>query len=317
MVYPDPLNLATPADTDLRGQGDDRIREMKRALSQRFLTIFTDLDADPLAFIPGVISTAALADGAINLAKLAADSVDTSKLVDGAVTTPKIVDGAVTAAKLAAGVTTPAAGSIGTAELADLSVTTPKLADLAVTSAKLADGSVTPAKIAAGGAFPYDQLAPAPDQTDIVVLVPVQSFVAVNLAYTPREENADGGHGNPDVDGFQQLVYGLSLRPGVTIKRVRFYVYRAAGTDGWITAKVRKHSIPGGATVDLASIVADNTIANYGYIDFAAINEIITAVSFYSLYVQLNMHSVTGNTTRLLYAELTLDWTNIDQLFTL
>jgi hypothetical protein len=314
MAYPDPFNLATPADTDLRGQGDDRIRELKRALDQRFGTVFTGMDVDPLTFIAGIIPGAAIANGAINLARMAAGSVDTAQLLDASVTGPKIADGVITAAKLVAGTLTPAAGSIGTAELANDAVTTPKILDGAVTESKLADGSVTPAKVAVGGAFAYNLLAPAPDLTDVVVLVPVHSFVAMSVAYTPRQENADGGHGNPDPDGFLDLVYGLSVRPGITLKRVRFYVFRAAGTDGLVTAKVRKHPIPGGAEVDLASLVNDNTIANYGYVDFNAINEVIGAGNFYSLYVQLNMHSLTGNTTRLLYAEVTFDWTNIDQL---
>jgi hypothetical protein len=86
MAYPDPFNLATPADTDLRGQGDDRIRELKRALDQRFGTVFTGMDVDPLTFIAGIIPGAAIANGAINLARMAAGSVDTAQLLDASVT---------------------------------------------------------------------------------------------------------------------------------------------------------------------------------------------------------------------------------------
>jgi hypothetical protein len=48
MAYTDPLDPITPTDADRVSGGDDRIRELKRALIERFSTIIEDLDDDPL-----------------------------------------------------------------------------------------------------------------------------------------------------------------------------------------------------------------------------------------------------------------------------
>ena len=102
MPYSNPLDPTTPADTDLRSQGDDRIREVKAALLERLLTVFVDMNINPLAFIAGVIPTAALANLAVATAKLADLSVTPAKLALLAVTTPTINDLAVTNPKVAA-----------------------------------------------------------------------------------------------------------------------------------------------------------------------------------------------------------------------
>lgn len=48
MAYVDPLDPLTPAGSDGIVNGDDRIRELKRALIQRLSTVFVDTNADPL-----------------------------------------------------------------------------------------------------------------------------------------------------------------------------------------------------------------------------------------------------------------------------
>lgn len=48
MAYADPLDPVTPAGSEGLVNGDDRIREMKRAIIQRLLSVFVDVDVDPL-----------------------------------------------------------------------------------------------------------------------------------------------------------------------------------------------------------------------------------------------------------------------------
>lgn len=120
MPYTDPLDPATPISTEAAGQGDDRIRELKRALIERLETAFTDLDADPLKLIDGSIDP-------------------TTMFADGSISGAKLTNGTVTLAKLA-----------GLPGIADGSVTNPKIADGAVTETKIADDAVTAAKIPDG-----------------------------------------------------------------------------------------------------------------------------------------------------------------------
>ena len=69
MPFTDPFTLTTPADTDLVSQGDDRIRELKRALNERLTQIITGWpDTDPLklkasSLDTGVTSGATIATG--------------------------------------------------------------------------------------------------------------------------------------------------------------------------------------------------------------------------------------------------------------
>lgn len=102
MAYVDPLDVATPASGTDVSQGDDRIRELKRALVERLQKVFVDLNVDPLTFIAGIIPTSALADLSVTTAKLANMNVTSGKLADSAVETGKILDSAVTFAKLQA-----------------------------------------------------------------------------------------------------------------------------------------------------------------------------------------------------------------------
>lgn len=151
MAYVNPYNPATPADGDVSSQGDDRIRELKAAMIERLLTVFTDINLDPLTFKPGIIPTAALADNSVTNPKLAADSVTNVKIKDDEITDDKIlnvdgskiINGSIDANKMAA-------NSIATVSLIDSSVTTPKIADNSVTTPKIADGAVAGAKIPDG-----------------------------------------------------------------------------------------------------------------------------------------------------------------------
>lgn len=51
MPYADVFDLTTPTGAEGLSNGDDRIREFKRALSQRLLTLVEDVDADPLVLL--------------------------------------------------------------------------------------------------------------------------------------------------------------------------------------------------------------------------------------------------------------------------
>lgn len=70
-AYADPWDTATPAGTEEQRQGDDRMREMKRALEQRLDTAMnfstsTDDITDPVVLNADTVPPGALQDGAIN-----------------------------------------------------------------------------------------------------------------------------------------------------------------------------------------------------------------------------------------------------------
>jgi len=68
--YTEPLDPNAPADSDDVADGDDSIRQTKRAFIERLLTVFQDLDVNPLEFIDAFIKTANIADGAITGPKI-------------------------------------------------------------------------------------------------------------------------------------------------------------------------------------------------------------------------------------------------------
>lgn len=153
MAYLNPLDPTTPADGNFLREADDRIREIKAALIERLQTIFADINAQPLTFLPLIIPTSALAADVITNAKLADAAVNTENIIDNCITNVKLVamdggkliDNTVTGAKVVDGTLTNsklADGTIATAKYADASVTTPKLADLSVTNSKLADNTI-------------------------------------------------------------------------------------------------------------------------------------------------------------------------------
>lgn len=148
MAYANSLNPAQPADGNYLREGDDRIRETRAGFIERMETVFQSADGQPLAFIAGIIPTAALADGAITLIKMAPNSVSTNNLVDASVTDAKIagldgsklVDNTVAGPKLQD-------NSVSNSKLADGAVNTPELADNAVSGSKIADGGVPNSKL--------------------------------------------------------------------------------------------------------------------------------------------------------------------------
>jgi hypothetical protein len=156
MAYADPVDPATPSDSDLAGQGDDKLREFKRAFRQRLLSFFQDVDADPLVpkidsipwatFSDNTVDARILLNASLTVDKLKtdnpipADMVHASSILDGEVITAKLVDAAVTTPKIAD-------LAVTTAKVANAAITTPKLADASVTTPKLVDGSVTVAKL--------------------------------------------------------------------------------------------------------------------------------------------------------------------------
>lgn len=131
MAYADPVDPATPADSDISGQGDDRIREFKRGIRQRLLSFFFDVDADPLVPKDGVLRSEMFPDDEIDGSKLAPGSVNADRLSGGGGGGGGVTD-----------------NSVYTAALQDNSVTHPKLANNAVEADKIADGAVTGPKIA-------------------------------------------------------------------------------------------------------------------------------------------------------------------------
>lgn len=100
MAYADALDPATPAGNQDLGLGDDRIRELKRALRQRWATLVVDIDADPLVLLPNVVPGTSLVDASITKPKMAADSVDTAQILDNAILNAKVKDDELLVAKL-------------------------------------------------------------------------------------------------------------------------------------------------------------------------------------------------------------------------
>lgn len=126
MPFLEPLDPATPDGSASAGEGDDRIRELKRAIIERVESFFVDIEGDP--WVPKL--------DAINLAAVISDNT-----VPGA----KLQDNSISLSKLAS---LPDVTGIVTTQIADGAITTPKLADDAVTNDKLADNAVGSAQIA-------------------------------------------------------------------------------------------------------------------------------------------------------------------------
>lgn len=151
MAYPDPLDPATPSDADISGQGDDRIREFKRAVIQRLLSFFTDVNVDPLVPKHGSIPVTIFDDDSVDgkflkVASVPADrvigggggggapgpnTVNSAALQDNAVTNAKIADNSVDARTIAP-------DSVGNSELQDDAVNTANILDNAITRPKIA-----------------------------------------------------------------------------------------------------------------------------------------------------------------------------------
>lgn len=162
---------AQPADIDQSAQGDDRIRELKRALTERLNRVWPNWpNGDPLTWTAGIIPSAALtfSAGSVPALSLPAKSVTQALIALLAIGTPELIDLAVTAAKIANGAvgdvqlgnfpgthvtdnTLPGAklidASIGSAKYALLSILAGALADGAVSTSKILDANVTNAKV--------------------------------------------------------------------------------------------------------------------------------------------------------------------------
>ena len=180
MPLVEPYDPATPADVHDLSQGDDRIRELKRALTERLVRVWSNWpNGDPMTWVAGIVPGSALAnlsiasahiidrnvtsakialdaiiqeliaDGAVGSDQIANLAVISGKIADLAITTGKIADLAVTDAKIA---------SVAGAKIADNTIATAKYADLSVTTAKIALLAITEALIAAG-AVSTDKLA--------------------------------------------------------------------------------------------------------------------------------------------------------------
>lgn len=64
MAYNEVWDLNTPQGSEARSLGDDRIREMKRALQERLATIMNFPDGNPLELTPAYVNGLGLHDGA-------------------------------------------------------------------------------------------------------------------------------------------------------------------------------------------------------------------------------------------------------------
>jgi len=100
MAYADNIDVNSPADGDLLSLGDDAIRKLARALSQRLGALLVDPDADPPKLQQGTLSdamvdTAAIQDTAVTLAKLGADVPKTVVKFATGVATGVVASGAV------------------------------------------------------------------------------------------------------------------------------------------------------------------------------------------------------------------------------
>ena len=152
MAYADPLDATTPADTDFAGSGDDKIRELKRALIERIESFFQDVEAQPWVPIAGIIPGASLVNGSITSLQLDAT---TSRawlagfFVDTAANPPVPKPGSVPVAALS-GAITPDDDSVSTIKVQDLAITEPKMADNSVSSRTVQDDAITAPKIADG-----------------------------------------------------------------------------------------------------------------------------------------------------------------------
>jgi hypothetical protein len=150
-MYGDPLDQTTPADLDMAGQGDDRIREFKRAVRQRLASFFQNVDSDPLVPIVGSIPPSTFADNSIPGTKLIVGSVPADRIIGGggggggtvgpnSVNTVALQDNSVTNAKIADNAVdarTIAPGAVGSSELAVDAVNTTNVVDGAINRAKL------------------------------------------------------------------------------------------------------------------------------------------------------------------------------------
>ena len=56
MAYSEPLDIATPGDNDPISQGDNAIRQFKRAILERLNTLIEDVAADPWVLKEGAVS---------------------------------------------------------------------------------------------------------------------------------------------------------------------------------------------------------------------------------------------------------------------
>lgn len=163
MPYADPIDPATPADNTVVGLGDDRIRELKRALIARLQTIFQNIDNNPLQFIAGIIPTAAIADKAVQYAKIQDVGVD--RILGRASAGVGIVEEiSCTAAARALLDDVDVAAQRATLGLGDLAlldtIAAAQIDALAVGTAALADGAVTAVKIP-DDEIPDTKLTPA------------------------------------------------------------------------------------------------------------------------------------------------------------
>lgn len=88
MPYAEIWDPNTPQASESRALGDDRIRELKRAIQERLGTIMNFPDGNPLTLLPSVVADLKTTDGH----DLDDASIPGSKLLDSAVGNSKVLD---------------------------------------------------------------------------------------------------------------------------------------------------------------------------------------------------------------------------------
>lgn len=346
MAYADSVDPTQPPDSQVVSQGDDRIRETRAGFIERLSTIFADIDADPLTFIPGIVPEAALADNSVTAAKikdgevgafeLAMNAVETAKIADLAVSTAKIADLAVTAAKIAdggVGTTELADGAVSAAKIADdsvstakiqnLGVTTAKLADGSVTEVKLADGAVTSVKIADGGIATVD-IADAAITTaklaDASVTGAKLSPAAV-LAGRVRRIHASQGAASSNDDAFDWSAEYAVRSSAATTDNILVWKMPISLSPGDTITKMRARIYKvaaAGVTIKLYKMLdgaltmlhnfPDPGVVGWQWWDSGVLAEVIDGVSAYVLEVTLSTFLTgIGDDAKLQFLEITFD----------
>lgn len=274
--YTDPFDTNTPTAVEGLSNGDDRIRELKRALNERLadalnnwpdgtaspkianLSILTAMLADKAVTQPKIgdsaVGTLQLLDDAVTAAKIAALAVGTPELADLAVTTGKVANDAITDPKIAAGISGSKIGdltlpgsklvdrAISSGKIALLAIITELLDNAAVTEPKLADGAVTKTKVAADAISRGALEAPLRGELAITKYVDVVLASPVNVSLNagkklPAVALAGVAANDPVVCSLPEAFAGYPDGD----QRLEFQVY-AIATAGQITVVLNNTS---------------------------------------------------------------------------
>lgn len=216
-------NPAIPADIDQSGQGDDKIRELKRALTERLIRVWTNWpDGDPLTWANLIIPSAAVnfAVGGVPAVSLPAKSVTQALIALLAVGTPELIDLAVTTSKLAnLAVTTDKLGAFDGTKLNDNTMPGSKILDASIPSSKYALLSILAAHIANGviGTVQLEDLGitngKVADATLEIAKLSVAAKALISITKKVALPFGGGSHGGSD----SWKLAGTAVFPGAAL----------------------------------------------------------------------------------------------------